>query len=336
MGVLFDVSPVERALSPLIAHVYPSIDLAPTIRSTNSAKRARRFHELSALIEDFNATIADVARLEGSVAHLIQELRQRRAAAETALAPVTGLPNEILEDIFLIIASDDTATTAQITISHVSSHWRAVSLGMKQLWNTIYHPGMLHACAERSRGLRLRFTPSSNARWPNDLEITPAEASRLSTLMFRHSVQVGHKVEGGTPECFSSSLQASLPDLALDRVEIVGREAASGAQYLSPNMKLTGSELDALKSVRFRETSTLVELVLSNVPVSICESWLQVLSHIPSISILQLSTILQDVPHVDRAANLNNYVHPPPNCHRITTLTVADCPEEVYIPLLDE
>lgn len=96
MGLLFDVAPAEHALASLLAYVHPGIDLTPTSRITNATTRATRISALSALIDDFDATIDAVACLEGTLASLMLGLRQRRARIKTAMAPVTGLPTETL------------------------------------------------------------------------------------------------------------------------------------------------------------------------------------------------------------------------------------------------
>lgn len=336
MVALFDIAPVERSLAPLLAHVYPGIDLTPTSRTPNSAKRAARIQELSALIEDFNTTIDVVGRLEDSVAQLMRELRRRRAAAEMALAPVTGLPNEVLEEVFLIVAANDTTSMAHIPISHVSSRWRVVSIGLKQLWTTILHPGLLHEYAERSKDLRLHFTPLPKARWPSDLEIAPAEASRLSTLLFRHSIHLGDKALGAPPERFVSSLERVGSQLALDRVEIAGVEGAFEQPAIAEYLRLEPTERDFVESVC--KTKSFSGLALSNMAVSECGSWLL---NAPSISQIQLHTIFgdnvaehlaMDAQVVDDATDIT----PPRSCRKLKSLTMTRCCEDVYLPVIHD
>lgn len=334
MGVLFDVAPVAHALAPLIAYAYPNVDLTPTSRITSSATRATRGEALSALVDDFDATIDAVALIEITVASLMLGLRQRRARIQTALAPVTALPTETLREIFLIAAANDTTSKTHIMISHVSSHWRAVSTDIKQLWTTISYPGMLHECAERSKDLRLHLTPAPKARWPFDLEITAAEASRVSTWLLRLFTDVGDEVIGGRPRRFTSSLERHAPLLAVDRVEIAGASHIREDTTTSRKFRLCSSEDYALHSIC---KTQLAEVAISNVSVGDCEIWLSLLSKdAPLLSRVQLATIFgfEDEQENEQIVDQHQMVRPQ-CCDQLESLTVMGCVKDIYLPLLD-
>ena len=58
---------------------------------------------------------------------------------QEAVADIDSLPDDILTDIFsaLTFSSDESRLYAPDTLSHVSSHWRAVALGASSLWTFI-------------------------------------------------------------------------------------------------------------------------------------------------------------------------------------------------------
>lgn len=190
MGPVFDVKRVEQALDALLAYKYPVIDLCPTIRIAHGA-RSSRVDALRAMAQDLEETRADFAALERKIEKLVLGVEQRRAACITALAPVSGLPTELLVEIFNIVAKDDRTSRARITLSHVSSVWRNVALGAKELWTIIqvpsHSPEMVHEFARRSGSFFLELSTRSLDGWPEDLALTSDEASRLSVVISHRS-----------------------------------------------------------------------------------------------------------------------------------------------------
>lgn len=136
MRVLFNVTPVEQALDSLLAYTYPVIDLSPTIRIPNATSRASRIGEMTAMLRVIDETHDAVTRSETRIVQLVFSLRQRRAAVITAAAPVTGLPTELVRKIFLHVAESDKSSKARIVLSHVSSSWRSISLGLSDSRNS--------------------------------------------------------------------------------------------------------------------------------------------------------------------------------------------------------
>lgn len=334
MTVLFSVAPVKKALAPLLAHTYPNVDLTPISRTTSPAARKTRRQGLSKLIEDFDATIDAVALLEASLASLIIGLKQRRASVRMALAPIASLPAETLREIFLIAAANDSTSRASVNISHVSSHWRTVSLDIKELWTTICYPGLLHEFSERSKGLRIHLTPALNARWLADLEITAAEASRLSTWSLRESACVGGQFIGAPPIRFTSSLRRYTRLLELRRVTIAGPEGAHGDSSFDKALQLTDEEEEIWC---FARKDQLSELGLSNVSVSVCNDWLQSCRHGRApLSRLRFSGVFADFLGWD---DLNDYTSDSyriraPECDQLEFLTVIGCCKDIHLQML--
>lgn len=337
MGVLFDVTPVHHALAPLLAFAYPNADLTPTILTSNLVTRAKQRETLSALLEDFDATLETVAHLGDALARITSGLKQRRGRIKMALAPVTGLPTEILREIFLIAGANDTTSKVHIIASHVSSHWRSVIIGIKQLWTAICYPGMMHECAERAGDQRLHLTPISGARWPPDLEATPAEVSRISTWLLRLGLYVDGRSIDRPPDSFVRSL-ASISVLMPSKVVIMGPETACRDPHVAQAFTLSHYEHDALMSGCAKQ---LTEVVVSNMPVFSCSCFLAELSRdAPLFSQLQLCTIfgddvseygVEDVEEVDQAYA----IEPPYCCSQLVSLTVEGCCEGVYAQVLD-
>lgn len=108
-----------------------------------------------------------------------------KAAAANALAPVAGLPVELLSEVFLtasVIANEENSLQS-ITLSHVSPLWRTVALEIRKLWNKVDNLTMLHEFASRSGylPLHLELSVMSEDTSLSDTVLTPVIASRLST-----------------------------------------------------------------------------------------------------------------------------------------------------------
>lgn len=186
MGLLFDVTQVESALEALRSYTYPCIEITPTILISKASSRAYCVAEYSKLLDDIDETHSALVRLEAQLKDVDVRLQQRRGAVSTALAPVTGLPTELLHEIFSQVAASDRSSKARIRLSHVSSTWRAASLGLKELWTVIEVPegstDMVHEFAARSGDLRLELYRLPGTEWPEDLELTSNEASRILAM----------------------------------------------------------------------------------------------------------------------------------------------------------
>lgn len=270
------------------------------------------------------------------MARIALGLKQRRARIKTALAPVTGLPTETLREIFLIAAANDPTSKLHITISHVSSHWRAASIYTKELWTTICYPAMLHECAERAGDQRLHFTPSSKAYWPHDLELTLEEALRLSTWLLRLSIHHEGGNISGPPERFTSSLTKRTTLIMPDTIIIMGPEYACKVPALGQALSLSTKEQSAL---RITPRAQLTEVSLSNMLVSECTSFLRILSlHAPCLSRLRLRTIFPDEfsAHDELELIEGAYIIEDPPCHgQLESLTVTGCCAGVCFPVLN-
>lgn len=261
MGALFDVTPVERALDHLLAYAYPRVDITPTILISSPTLRAERADEYAKLLNDVDETNNGIARLESQLAEIKLRLRQRRATVATALVPVTGLPTEMLREVFLLVAENTRSSKARITLSHVSSTWRAVSLGLKELWTVIHvpecHPDIVHEFASRSGALRLELYRLPYNDWPADLELTSDEASRLTIMSSATSDWRSDDT------VFKRSLMQHSPLIQLDTLIMSGpNQAIFGGMASAESLRVSDSTFHDNHPIRMER---LVELSVGGV-----------------------------------------------------------------------
>lgn len=260
MGVLFDVTPVERALDHLLAYRYPC-DMVPTIRISNPTSRAQRADEYAKLLSDVDETRSAIARLEAQLTDVNSRLQQCRALVATALVPVTGLPTEVLREIFMLVAENDRTSKARIRLSHVSSAWRAVSLGLRELWTVIqvprHSPDIVHEFAARSGDLRLELYRLPGNDWPADLELTPAESSRLSAMS-----SASHKLLG-IETIFKRSLIQLSPLIRIDALVVSGPDPyIFGGMESAKSLQVSDTTFDHFHPFRMER---LMKLFIDNI-----------------------------------------------------------------------
>lgn len=325
MTVLFDVTPVERALHPILAYSYPAIDLSPIIRLPNAASRAFRANQLATVLRDISETRDAVARLETCLEEVVFGLRQRRAAALTALAPVTGLPTEILREVFFLVADSDKTSKARIVLSHVSSSWRAVSLGFKELWTIIQVPhscpDMVHEFARRSEDLRLELSTLSTSRWPDNLELSRSEISRLAVVIYT-SVP---------PPPLRASFQSAQDHISLDECVLsgaFGRQHDLFGIYSSKSLELLNPSLSWSS---LRRMTRLVSLTLANTDIDTVNN---VFLYLDAPSLCELKFRNIEVSYVSDSDNEDGVCVPEEvelgeYEEQITALTIAECREQV-------
>lgn len=262
MGLLFDVTQVERGLDRLLAYTYPCVDISPIILISNPDSRSRRTDGYAQLLDDIDETHNALVRIEEQLAEVKLRLRQRRAILATALVPVSGLPTEVLRQIFTLVAESDRTSRACIGLSHVSSAWRAASIGLTELWTVIQVPeacpDMVHEFAARSRDLPLELYRLQDRHWPADLDLTPEVASRLSIMSSAPS-------EGPTPSVFGQSLMRHSAVTRLDTLDMSGlSQSIIGGMASARALRVSNSTIDPGLSIRMERLVDLsVESVLN-------------------------------------------------------------------------
>ncbi|KAG2036935.1 hypothetical protein BDR03DRAFT_1092245 [Suillus americanus] len=128
-------------------------------------------------------------------------LRLRR----NGLAPISGLPNEILTVIFEYLEEeerldgyDSEDIPACVTVTHVCRHWRNVALECPTLWRFIsfYSPFWLDVMLERSKEIPLVVKYSTPMPLDDCLEKVLSHLPRIEYLEFRSwSCDVGQVMD---------------------------------------------------------------------------------------------------------------------------------------------
>lgn len=313
MSPLFDTTPAGHELDALLAYRYPTTNLSPVICTPHAASRSSRADAFRAMLRDIEETRTNVAVLEEKIRRLALGLRRRKAAVNAALQPVSGLPTELLVEIFKTVAAKDRFSLAQVTLSHVSSLWRDVALDTKELWARIQvpprSPEIVHEFAKRSGSLRLEL--STLRTWPEGLELTSEEASRLSVLVLYHEP--------------SSSLRGSLhrhaPMMRLDKLILHG----PGKSY---NLSMCSASVVELHNTSAYgrpnlHIGPLISLVLNNCSPMIASETLESIAA-PVLSRLELANIGRHVHGDVNDLQLHGYDT------QITAFTLVQCEFSVY------
>lgn len=131
---------IEVAIFPLEGvHTFVPVDLCPILDTQLPHRQARRL-ELSKAISESATQLDQITRLLSRISsaflHVSREIARFHNSARTALAPVSILPPEVLQIIFL--SGRDQALDEAVylrCISQVSSRWRETALIYPPLWN---------------------------------------------------------------------------------------------------------------------------------------------------------------------------------------------------------
>lgn len=190
MVVLFDVTPIQQTLDSLLEYSYPAIDITPIILTPNHPPRNAQKEALSDMLQDVTETHAAVLLVQESLTRLETSVRLREAALKAALAPVSGLPTEVLRDIFIRVfdiekfLNTSGVHKSHIHLSAVCSRWRAIALSIHYFWKHIHvrnrTPELFEHFARRSGSLPLNVVLNHLTRGP--LVISESAASRINTL----------------------------------------------------------------------------------------------------------------------------------------------------------
>lgn len=268
MAALFDTGPAEAALASLLAFSYTSLNLIPQSCLVDGTERISHRKALLAHLRDIRATCRAVSTIEHQIATLVYKLKAYDDAAVTALAPVSGLPNELLEEIFLAVVADDRSPRSRMILSHVSSRWRQVSVGLQPLWTVIDLPSVRQSrtfrmFAQRSGELRTELSLVSlgpQGSLLKSLEVGREDVGRLSKLSLR----------GKMSEKFMSSLDKYAQLLLLDKVELsyltTGDRRIKFPSWMTAAKSLHISNcLDVFASGRPQSADRLASLQVSNI-----------------------------------------------------------------------
>lgn len=250
--MLFDTGPADQALDAILSFQYPDVDITPLLLSRDVPTRLARKEQLGALLSDIEDALHAVHSLETKIATIRQGLTSRASVVANACAPASVLPVEILQHImrhalFGGYSSLQQRSQTSVRISQVSSQWRAISLGMPELWDAVHIPSgnsygsaaLLAEFAGRSGKNPLKVfvrKPSTQTRVKVDAEYaiscltyigdTPADLSIFSTQ------NVDALVLSSTVDCMADDavhfpLRASF--LGLKRLKIHGMPVSNSS-----------------------------------------------------------------------------------------------------------
>lgn len=135
--MLFNLTAIEDALEPLVQYRHPSIAISPIILCLPPAARQARLNEYTALSHSIVETVNAMKALESKLGLIRRDLESRAAFVQNAMAPVSALPTETLRLIFQLALE---SSRSAITLSHVCSRWRSVSVNFSRLWTRIRIP----------------------------------------------------------------------------------------------------------------------------------------------------------------------------------------------------
>lgn len=122
---------------------YPAVRVAPVIREPVPQYRAGRRDELLKVAKDLQAQHDLLDEIQQALSACQAAVRTYRVSVNQALAPVSGLPVEILREIFLWAdctykeSSKFRRVDLATSISHVCSYWRGVACSTREFWQNI-------------------------------------------------------------------------------------------------------------------------------------------------------------------------------------------------------
>lgn len=122
---------------------YPAVVHQPLLRGCSPQHRATRLDSSLATIGDLQAKISLLDEIQQSLSAAQAAIQTYCDAITQALAPVFGLPVEILREIFIlaVYAHEESSKFRRIdvatSISHVCSWWRGIACSSSELWQDI-------------------------------------------------------------------------------------------------------------------------------------------------------------------------------------------------------
>lgn len=187
--MLLNLEALKVAVDAILASQYPSVDVTPTILVSNLASRRLREAQLDTHLSSVQQTCTALGSLIEKLQTVQAALVARTHAIQTCTAPVSGLPTELLQQIFLIYAARD-IYFKHMTLSHVSARWREASIALPELWTEVQIPKyrfdkISEEMSVRSGTLPLRLTilrSSSRQPYPSSTQPSQQVIDRLADL----------------------------------------------------------------------------------------------------------------------------------------------------------
>ncbi|KAF8318202.1 hypothetical protein DL93DRAFT_2225941 [Clavulina sp. PMI_390] len=195
----------------IVGDVIPALLLHPP---------SRRAHHRSMLHRNLEVIDAYCEQMEVLTAQLVglkASLRQQRTMCASALAPMSALPNELLREIFALVAAS-TSTQGVCTLTWVCGRWRSIALAQSKLWarlrmrvcDGLTRPLMTAIDRAANQPLQLEVPNHSLSSW--DYPELPTLGGRLETLTWLSSADI---------DPFFEALAEELPSLpALHSIKI--------------------------------------------------------------------------------------------------------------------
>lgn len=218
-------------------------------------------------------------------------------------------------------------------LSHVSSSWRAVSLGLRELWTIIQVPyrrtEMVHEFARRAGDMRMELSAKSS--WPIDLELDGFEISRLAVLV----------LEAAPAYSLFTSIETFGDRICLDKLVLYTSAKAFHILHLSGIRASRSMEIEGypfshqwFQSIRM---SQLVSLSLTCIYVEDVNSLLSNLTAplLREIKFDHLEINYGLESDVDEDVQPEDLVDLAGFKEQITTLTIIECRESAWLSIAD-
>lgn len=145
MAPIFDLSPVYDILDALLSNPLPSSKdfLLPVLLET-AASRPSRCHSRSSTILKLEQTLEAIGVAEQKLEALRTQVNACRGRLTYSMSLFSAFPDEVLRRVFELSVRHEEEELAwgvagqnSISLSHVSSVWRAVALATPRLWTCL-------------------------------------------------------------------------------------------------------------------------------------------------------------------------------------------------------
>lgn len=120
-----------------------ALDCTPILLTHPPSRRAERMTALKAIHTAFDSYQEKMDAIGRRHAELKTRLTRQRAMYASALAPISAMPPELVEEIFSIVSTQDMYTRPDkyphigSCLAQVCSEWREIALRKKDLWLSI-------------------------------------------------------------------------------------------------------------------------------------------------------------------------------------------------------
>lgn len=288
--------------------------------------------------DDFARILTDMTRLQESVQAERAILNSRVAQLQSQKIPVNWLPSELLIQIFLVFAAEDTTThlpynPAPVVISHICRKWRQLALTTSQLWSFIsYRSGPfklppVQTFIDRSGGTEITFTFVSPLAGDvqNASELAGTEritSERLIQVLEPHF----SRIRSITFEChFAASMLPVVSAVCNTNFpKLRYLDLALCSQFLSATRPTPLSTNDVPSENETRTDSVLTDLRLQQVPPARLPSYL-----LRNVRVLELSypprrtATARPELFIQSMSGMTQLLHQTPQLHELTITGVT-------------